>query len=260
MTLFKSAFQRDPIFDAGGYSASTLNRGAADAIFSESANGLNTSIDRAIETEPVITVQEHEHAVQMAQAEAYAKGQQDAQAQYEAEMADRKQRFEALIQVLSTQVEEPTSLYQPLKSLSLRLAELLVQGELKYGEKCIDQLVSFTLEALEADPNHGVCIELNPEDLELLDSQLNAEGNIQWRANAELLSGSVRASWGEIAIENLFENRLRDLQQQLQLPQIAPLPPLDSLQDTTTAATKLPDPIDPASGPQPTTTFDENWP
>jgi flagellar biosynthesis/type III secretory pathway protein FliH len=141
----------------------------------------------------------------------------------------------------------------------LRLAELLVQGELNYGERCIDQLVSFTLEALEADADHGLCIELNPEDLDLLSSQLRSEGNIQWRANSELVSGSVRASWGDIAIENLFENRLHDLQQQLQLPKTAPLPPLDRTQQAT-AGTKSPAPIDPASGPQPTTTFDENWP
>jgi flagellar biosynthesis/type III secretory pathway protein FliH len=260
MTLFKSAFQRDTIFDSAGYSAAALNRREADTAFSQGVAGGSAIQPQPVEAEAVITLEEHEQALRAAKAEAYAQGQQETQARFEAEMAEQKQRLDALIQVLSSQIEEPAALYQPLKLLSLRLAELLVQGELKYGEKCIDQLVSFTLEALEADPNHGLCIELNPEDLELLGSQLRAEGNIQWRSNSELLSGSVRASWGDIAIENLFENRLHDLQQQLQLPKTAPLPPMDSVQETSTSAPKLPDPIDPASGPQPTTTFDENWP
>ena len=260
MTLSKSAFQRDTIFDSTGYSAAALNRGAPETSFSQSVAGGKAKEPQRVEAEQVITLEEHEQALQTAKAEAYAQGKQETQAHYEAEIEDQKQRLEALIQVLSSQIEEPAALYQPLKSLSLRLAELLVQGELKYGEQCIDQLVSFTLEALEADPNHGLSIELNPEDLQLLGSQLRDDGNIQWRANSELVSGSVRASWGDIAIENMFENRLHDLQQQLQLPKTAPLPPLDSSQETSTSATKLPDPIDPASGPQPTTTFDENWP
>lgn len=260
MTLSKSAFQRDTIFDSSGYSAAALNRVEAGTTFSQSTTGTNATAAAAAQAQQCLTLEEHEQALQAEKAEAYAQGQKDTLAHYEAEIADQKQRLEALIQVLSSQIEEPTALYQPLKSLSLRLAELLVQGELKYGQKCIDQLVSFTLEALETDPNHGLCIELNPEDLKVLDSQLQAESNIRWRANSELLSGSVRVSSGDIAVENLFENRLHDLQQQLQLPKTQPLPPLDSAQETSTIAPKLPDPIDPASGPQPTTTFDENWP
>jgi flagellar biosynthesis/type III secretory pathway protein FliH len=257
MTLFKGTFQRNTLFDSTGYSAAAVNRSEAGASFSQSV--VSSSAGEAITAEPVITLEEHEQALRAATAEAYARGQQETQARHETEMANQRQRLDALIQVLSSQIEEPAALYQPLKSLSLRLAELLVQGELNYGERCIDQLVSFTLEALEADADHGLCIELNPEDLELLSSQLRSEGNIQWRANSELVSGSVRASWGDIAIENLFENRLHDLQQQLQLPKTAPLPPLDRTRQAT-AGTKSPAPIDPASGPQPTTTFDENWP
>lgn len=258
MTLFKSVFQRDTIFDSSGYAADRVNRGASNTAFSD-ANTASKTISEAVEAEQVITLEEHAQALKAAKAEAYAQGKQEAQAHYQAEMADQKQRLEALIQVLSNQIEEPAALYQPLKSLSLRLAELLVQGELKYASQCIDQLVSFTLEALDTDPNHGFCIELNPEDLKLLESQLRAEGDIKYRSNPDLTSGSVRASWGDIAIENLFENRLHDLQQQLQLPKAAPLPPLNANQETS-SATKLPDPIDPTSGPQPTTIFDENWP
>ena len=260
MTLSKSAFQRNTIFDSAGYSAAPLNRGSAEVAFSQSLTGNHSSMAESVEAEPVITLVEHEQALRAAKAEAYAQGQQETQTRFEAEMAEQRQRLDALIQVLSSQIEEPAALYQPLKALSLRLAELLVQGELKYGEKCVDQLVSYTLQALEADPKHGLCIELNPEDLELLGSQLRTESNIQWRSNPELHSGSIRASWGDIAIENLFENRLHDLQQQLQLPKTEPLPPMDSAQEASTSPPKLPDPIDPASGPQPTTTFDENWP
>ena len=260
MTLFKSTFQRDTLFDDAGYLSSTLVQDAHDSDFSRANTDSSAAATEPTQTEQFIRLEEHEHALQTIEAEAYARGKQDAQAQFDAEFADQRQRFEALIQVLSGQVEDPAALFQPLKSLSLRLAELLVQGELNHSNHCIDQLITFTLEALKADPNQGINIELNPKDLALVGQHLREQDQVTWRENAELTRGSVRASWGDIAIENLFENRLHDLQQQLQLPQGQALPPIDSTQSSISAAPKLPDPIDPSAGPQPTTTFDENWP
>ena len=112
MTLSKSAFRRDTIFDSAGYSAAALNRGKDDIGFSQSFTDSKSKIAETIEAEPVITLEEHELALQAAKTEAFAQGKQEAQVHFEAEMAERKQRLDALIQVLSGQIEEPAALYQ----------------------------------------------------------------------------------------------------------------------------------------------------
>jgi len=136
-------------------------------------------------------------------------------------------RLSALERGIGELIEAPDQLHEPLKRLSLHLAEQLVIGELSLSPQAIERLVRRCVEELDAQRGAPVRVELHPDDLgplqELLGS-LTPEGGdaaagkaFPWvlQANASVLPGSVRASANDAMVFDLIEHRLEALAGQL---------------------------------------------
>ena len=111
--------------------------------------------------------------------------------------------------------EEPDTLHEPLKRLALHLAEELVLAELQIGAQAIDRLVQRCIDELQPGQQAEVCIELNPRDLERLQSQPDLASDRppawRWEAHDNLLPGSVRVRVDDAMVTDLIEHRLQAL-------------------------------------------------
>jgi flagellar biosynthesis/type III secretory pathway protein FliH len=109
-------------------------------------------------------------------------------------------------------VADPKQFFEPLKRLSLHLAEQLVLGELSTSSKAIERLVQHCLDEVSHPLQQGVVVELNPEDKKRLQAQGGdfLEG-LRLEALAELKPGSVRVFANDMVVEDLVAHRLQAL-------------------------------------------------
>lgn len=156
-------------------------------------------------------------------AQGLREGLAQAQAQHRQQMETAQQQHAQLMHdglarmtdaVLALR-EQPDTLHEPLKRLALHLAEELVLGELQISAQAIDRLVQRCIDELQAGQQADVCIELNPGDLERLQSQPALESDRpkpwRWEPNADLLPGSVRVRVDDAMVTDLIEHRLQSL-------------------------------------------------
>ena len=122
--------------------------------------------------------------------------------------------------------------FEPLKRLALHLASELVRQELALQPGLVERLVERCVRFLQPE-GRPVVVELNPQDLSLLRSQGLLErmaqavqaqalassdvGVLNWREDAKLSRGSVRARCEESTVEDLIEHRLASLMRELQV-------------------------------------------
>ena len=130
------------------------------------------------------------------------------QAQLDPELALLKevtQRVQAL-------VENPESFYEPLKRLSLHLAEQLVLAELTLSGSAIERLVQRCMDELDLHGQGLVTIELNPQDKARLEEKAGEMmKNIHLQSVAQLKPGSVRVLANDTQVEDLVQTRLEAL-------------------------------------------------
>lgn len=162
-------------------------------------------------------------AFEEGRAQGLREGQAQAEAQWrQQQAAGQEQDAQALRELLARvgdavlQLREaPDTLHEPLKRLALHLAEELVLAELQIGAQAIDRLVQRCIDELQAGQNADVCIELNPQDLERLQSQPDLESDRpkpwRWEASEALLPGSVRVRVDDAIVTDLVEHRLQSL-------------------------------------------------
>ena len=266
MISSKTSFERDPILGQSNWRSDPLGQpltqGFIQGELVDESSGSGDPL--TAEAEAVITLDEHEAAISKAEAQAFEQGYQKALAELKAETELKTQQLSALCSALEQAMEDKDALQAPLRKLSLKLAELLVQKELSTSPAAIENLVATALNALETDENYRIDVTVHPADLELLREYSGQETQIALSADATLHRGSVRVSAGDLAVDSLFEQRLADLQAQLNIPQSEPLPqPSATNTPASVAQSPLGDgtpPLDLTEGPKPTTIFDENWP
>ena len=266
MISSKTSFERDPIVGQSNWHSDPLGQPVTQGfIQSKLVDEFGASGDPlTAEAEAVITLDEHEAAISKAEAQAFEQGYQQALAELKAETELKTQQFSALCSALEQAMEDRDALQAPLRILSLKLAELLVQKELSTSAAAIENVIATALNALETDENYRIEVTVHPADLELLREYGGQETQIALCSDATLHRGSVRVSAGDLAVDSLFEQRLADLQAQLNIPRSEPLPQPSTTNAAASAAqsptgdgTPL---LDLTEGPKPTTTFDENWP
>ena len=168
-------------------------------------------------------------------AEAYEQGRRDAhEAAYqeglEAGIAQIKEELQQgfdqkvaqlndLVTGLQALGQDPDALFEPLKKLSVHLAEQLVRGELTQSPQTISRLVDNCLRELAASGEKAVIIHLNPEDLEQYRPLVAQFGDsIVLRPDALLARGSVRASLDGSVVEDLIERRIKGVKKSLAQP------------------------------------------
>ena len=161
-----------------------------------------------------------EAALEQAKREAFEDGYQRGLDESESQWANARDSFAELTESLRAAQQDMTSFYDPIKKLSLHLAEQLVRGELSQSSAVIERLITEALKDVEQQGEGPVILYLNPMDKEKF--SVNLEGdlggelqNIDLRADPKLSQGSVRVSIDDSAIEDLLEHRLDSLAQSL---------------------------------------------
>lgn len=124
--------------------------------------------------------------------------------------------------------DDAATRFEPLKRLALHLATELVRTELKVSPHLMEQLVSRSVQALQAGEEAPLTVELHPQDLALLraawDDPASSVGpdaplrnRIAWREDSQLQRGSVRVRSDASTVEDLIEHRLASIMQDLRI-------------------------------------------
>jgi flagellar biosynthesis/type III secretory pathway protein FliH len=130
----------------------------------------------------------------------------------EGELEPIKQQLAKLIEQTQALVAKPDALYEPLKRLSLHLAEQLVLGELNLSSGPIQRLIQRCLDELDLHGNPTMVVELNPQDkARLQDHVSELAQNLSLQAVHTLQPGSVRVIVNDTMVEDLVGPRLEAL-------------------------------------------------
>jgi flagellar biosynthesis/type III secretory pathway protein FliH len=216
-----------PFFDPTDFSR------LADDIADDLAQGLSESNQAATETEPdlfedadavePLTVVSAE-ALAQARAEGYAQGVAESRATLQAEMqntlASRLAADQSLLESMQAALavlQQSSAIYfEPLKRLSLHLAEQLVLAELSLDGRAIDRLVQSCVDAFSPQNESMILVELHSCDLAAWEelrqrTGLNTGAGLRLQANDAMPQGSVRASANDTLVEILIVERLAGL-------------------------------------------------
>ena len=145
-------------------------------------------------------------------AQGLEQGAREAREAMAQEVADQCALLAKVTQEVQAVVADPKQFFEPLKRLSLHLAEQLVLGELSASSKTIERLVQHCLDEVSHPLQEGVVVELNPDDKKRLQAQGGdfLEG-LRLEAMPELKPGSVRVFANDMVVEDLVEHRLHAL-------------------------------------------------
>ena len=132
--------------------------------------------------------------------------------QLELEMQPRVKLLTELCNQLTDLTEDSQAFFEPLKRLSVHIAEQLVLGELSISEKTIERLIHRCVDELGLRDNPVVKVELNQLDKATLESALKEPPKgllISVAQNMQV--GSVRVLVNDTQIEDLIHNRLETI-------------------------------------------------
>ena len=160
-----------------------------------------------------------ESALAQLRDEAFQKGLREGQTQLRAEYEAERKKERELIRHLGIELrsisQDPQRFFEPLKRLSLHLAEQLVRAELQLSGHAISQLIQECIHQLD-HPVEPVQVSLNPEDLLRLKAMGEAATqHLQLEADAQLRPGSVRVRVQDSVVQDLIEHRLEPLARRL---------------------------------------------
>ena len=237
--------------------------------------------DSAVPNDPALSEQEVAAATlalteealeavrQTAYAEGLAKGQQQVRDEWNADKKLKQSTSQNLLHDLETSVRRlittPQELYEPMKRLTLHLAEQLVLAELTLSPQAIERLVRRCVDELAPQRLAPIMVELNPADLAVLQSH-GTDWPWHLQANDELMPGSVRASASDAVVSDLIEHRLEALARSLLLDtsrstaqsafQPNRLAARMASEQVVDAQPRMPPAAAPAAAPAPTPAFD----
>ena len=160
-----------------------------------------------------------ETALDALREESYQRGLLEGEAkvreEYEAERSKERELMRHLGIELRSISQDPQRFFEPLKRLSLHLAEQLVRAELQLSGQAIHNLVQACIQQLDhaVEPVH---VSVNPEDLQRLkDMGKSVTDHMQLEADTMLRPGSVRVRVQDTVVQDLIENRLEPLARRL---------------------------------------------
>lgn len=160
-----------------------------------------------------------EAALDALREESYQRGLLEGQAkvreEYEAERSKERELMRHLGIELRSISQDPQRFFEPLKRLSLHLAEQLVRAELQLSGQAIHNLVQACTQQLDhaVEPVH---VSVNPEDLQRLKEMgKSVTDHMQLEADTMLRPGSVRVRVQDTVVQDLIENRLEPLARRL---------------------------------------------
>ena len=153
-----------------------------------------------------------ESALTALRTEAYQQGLADGQAQMReqlgAELDAERAKERELIRHLGIELrsisQDPQRFFEPLKRLSLHVAEQLVRAELQLSGQAVNGLIQ------------GCIQQLDPQDLQRIKALGQAATeHLQLEPDAQLRPGSVRVRVQDTVVQDLIEHRLEPLARRL---------------------------------------------
>ncbi len=146
----------------------------------------------------------------------YAQARAELKAELDKEYEDKIAQLQGMIDAMQSLSYNPDAMFEPMKLLSVHIAEQLVRGELTQSPQVISRLVDNCLRELNASGEKAVIIHLHPEDVEQYKPQAAQFGDaLILRADPKLERGSVRASLEGSVVEDLIQRRVAGLKKGL---------------------------------------------
>jgi flagellar biosynthesis/type III secretory pathway protein FliH len=154
--------------------------------------------------------------------EAFQRGLRQGQMQLNAQLEAERNKERELIRHLGIELrsisQDPQRFFEPLKRLSLHLAEQLVRAELQLSGHAIQGLIQSCIQQLD-HPAQPVKVSLNPQDMKRLQAMGEpVTAHLELEADPQLRAGSVRVRVQDSVVQDLIEHRLEPLARRL-LPQ-----------------------------------------
>ena len=138
-----------------------------------------------------------------------AETQTDEQKRQQAEHQAKLDQLQSVIDQLQQLAYNPDALFEPMKKLTVHLAEQLVRGELTQSPQAISRLIDNALRELNAAGDKPVVIHLHPEDLEAYRPTVEKYADsLILRPDNSLERGSVRVSLDGSVVEDLMQRRI----------------------------------------------------
>ena len=160
-----------------------------------------------------------EAALDQLRNEAFQKGLLEGQAQIRTDFETERSKERELMRHLGIELrsisQDPQRFFEPLKRLSLHLAEQLVRAELQLSGQAIHNLIQQCIQQLDhaVEPVH---VSVNPEDMQRLTAMgESVTKHMQLEADAQLRPGSVRVRVQDSVVQDLIETRLEPLARRL---------------------------------------------
>ncbi len=160
-----------------------------------------------------------ESALDQMREEAYQRGLLEGQdlvrTEFEAERSKERELMRHLGIELRSISQDPQRFFEPLKRLSLHVAEQLVRAELQLSGQAVHNLVQGCIQQLD-HPVEPVKVSVNPEDFQRLKAMgESVTQHMQLEADAQLRPGSVRVRAQDTVVQDLIETRLEPLARRL---------------------------------------------
>ena len=154
---------------------------------------------------------------------AYRQGLSDGQAQMrkqlsaelETERANERELIRHLGIELHSISQDPQRFFEPIKRLSMHVAEQLVRAELQLSGQAVNGLIQGCIQQLD-HPAEAVHVSLNPQDLLRVKALGQAAiEHLQLEPDNQLRPGSVRVRVQDTLVQDLIEHRLEPLARRL---------------------------------------------
>ncbi len=174
------------------------------------AQGLEAGRNEGREAErPVAHQQGYDEGMVAGLEQGRTETQTDEQKRQQAEHQAKLDQLQSVIDQLQQLAYNPDALFEPLKKLTVHLAEQLVRGELTQSPQAISRLVDNALRELNAVGDKPVVIHLHPEDLEAYRPTVEKYADsLILRPDNSLERGSVRVSLDGSVVEDLMQRRI----------------------------------------------------
>ena len=166
-----------------------------------------------------VQAQMSESALNALRAEAYQRGLDAGMEQAKAQLEEDRQQERELFRHLSIELrslnQDPQRFFEPLKRLSLHVAEQLVRGELQISGHVIDNLIKQCLEQFDHPADKAV-VTLHPDDVQRLkDMEPSVTQGLDLESDPLLHVGSVKVRVNDTVVQDLIEHRLEPLVRRL---------------------------------------------
>lgn len=156
-----------------------------------------------------------EEKIKILRQQGYVQGLKDGMAKALSDLEVERHKERELIRNLVIEIksirQDPDKIFNPLKLLSLHLAEQITRSEILKSLEFADNLVQKSVDYLHKE-GVPIMVATNPEDFRVIKSAFDNQGiDVVLTHDESLSRGSVVVKSGNTVIEDLIENRIKSI-------------------------------------------------